>query len=358
MRADVGWALSPDALHMYEAITRQQWKFVDEIDSGNPAILRELAGWGLIDTTDPLKPVALDPHQALDKRMRAELEDARQRVDLMSRIPDMANQLHQAYQSTQLRAGGHGSSEYLADPALVNARIKDVVGGARREILAAQPGGPRSREILEMTVERDGAALDRGVDIRTVYRDTVRDHPVTAEYARTMSSRPGGRPARYGTLVGDFERMIIVDRAAAFVSDHIIAGSPPHSAWLITDPAAVAVLAKVFDGNWRRAQPWHGELRPARRSQIRETTPDGVRTSREEREVMRLLCSGVSQKSTANKIGVSQRKLEETIAALKALWGVRTLNELIFQYALSPDRLVDDSNPSDRTAGITAGSVA
>jgi hypothetical protein len=44
-------------------------------------------------------------------------------------------------------------------------------------------------------------------------------------------------------------------------------------------------------------------------------------------------------------MGYSERKLQEEIAVLKSRWGVRTLNELIFQYALSPDRLVDDSAP-------------
>ncbi|MEU9267183.1 hypothetical protein AB0E04_17265 [Streptomyces sp. NPDC048251] len=158
--------------------------------------------------------------------------------------------------------------------------------------------------------------------------------------------------------MGDSELMIIVDRESAFVSDHIVDGSPPHSAWLITDPAAVAVLAAVFDSTWRRAQPWTGGLRPSRRSNVRDTgtaSPDGVRTSREDREAMRLLCAGVSQTSTAKKIGVSKRKLEETIASLKALWGVRTLNELIFQNALSPARLVDDSDPAvDVTTGPAA----
>ena len=139
----------------------------------------------------------------------------------------------------QLRVPGAGS-EYLADPATVNARLQDVVAGARTEILAAQPGGPRSRDLLEVAVARDSAALDRGVELRTVYRDTVRDHPVTAEYARTMSARTGGRPARYATLVGDFERMIIVDRQQAFVSDHIVAGADAHAAWLVTDLTATA----------------------------------------------------------------------------------------------------------------------
>jgi hypothetical protein len=265
-------------------------------------------------------------------------------------MPDLSRDLIREYRQVQLRAGG--ASVYLPDPAEVNARIQDIVGDARKEILAAQPGGPRKRELLDLAVTRDSAALDRGVEIRTIYRDTVRDHPLTAEYARTMSARTTGRPARYATLVGAFERMLIVDREHAFISDHIVAGSAPHSAWLVTDPAVVAVLAAVFEVNWRRAQPWAGELRTRGGAVDTVTSADGVRTDRRQRGIMRYLCAGESQAATARKMGLSKRKLEEEIAVLKGRWGVRTLNELIFQYALSPDRLVDDSQPE---AGSSTG---
>jgi hypothetical protein len=341
---------------LYGAIARQEWNAADQLQAEHPAVLGELTDWGLVTVTGD-RLVACDPDKALQHKLEQELDEARQRVARMSRMPALARQLGKDFEAAQLRAPG-GSSVYMDDPAIVNARIQEIVGGARREILAAQPGGPRSREILETAVTRDAEALDRGVALRTIYRDTVRDHAVTAEYARTMSARTEGRPAQYRTLVGGFERMIVVDREAAFVSDHIVAGSPEHSAWLITDPAAVAVLAAVFEVNWRRAQLWTGELRPARGRAGEETfAPDGVRTTRQQREVMRMLCVGSSQTVTAKKLGWSQRKVEEQIAALKALWGVRTLNELIFHYALSPDRTVDDSVPA-AAGGPFTGSAA
>ena len=347
---DNGECLSAAATRLYGAIARQEWESVDQLQAEHPDAWEQLTSWGLIDSSGG-RPVACNPDTALQRKLEEELETARQRVARMSGLPSLARELSRDYTAAQLRAPG-GSSVYMDDPAVVNARITEVVGGARREILAAQPGGPRSREVLGIAIARDSAALDRGVQLRTIYRDTVRDHAVTAEYARTMSARTSGRPAQYRTLVGGFERVIVVDREAAFVSDHIVAGSPEHSAWLITDPAAVAVLAAVFEVNWRRAQPWTGELRPARGRTVPETVDaGGVRTSRQQREVMRMLCSGSSQTVVAKRMGCSKRKLEEEIASMKALWGVRTLNELIFHFALSPDRLVDDSAPE--AAGAT-----
>ena len=334
--------LSEQATQLYGAIAGQEWELVDTLQTAHPDTRRELLTWGLISDED--RPVARDPQQALRTMVSRHLGEASRHIDLVASMPDLSRDLIRQYRQVQLRVPGAGS-EYLADPATVNARLQDVVAGARTEILAAQPGGPRSRDLLEVAVARDSAALDRGVELRTVYRDTVRDHPVTAEYARTMSARTGGRPARYATLVGDFERMIIVDRQQAFVSDHIVAGADAHAAWLVTDPAVVAVLARVFDAEWRRAQPWTGELRTAHGTCPQTAAgPDGVRTDRRQRGILRYLCAGESQTATARKMGVSKRSLEAEIAVLKALWGVRTLTELVFQYALSPDRMIDDTD--------------
>jgi hypothetical protein len=332
--------MSPAATRLYGAIARQQWELADTLQAEHPGARAELLAWGLI--SDEPHPVARDPQQALRAKVTVELEEARRRIDLVASMPELSRDLIREYRQVQLRAGG--ASVYLSDPAEVNARIQDVISDARREILAAQPGGPRQRELLDIAIARDTAALDRGVEIRTIYRDTVRDHALTAEYARTMSTRTTGKPARYATLVGDFERMVIVDREYAFISDHIVAGSPPHAAWLVKDPAVVAVLAKQFETSWQWAQPWTGELR-TRSGVDTVTSADGVRTDRQQRGIMRYLCKGHSQAATARKLGYSERKLQEEIAVLKSLWGVRTLNELIHQYTLSPDRTVDDSAP-------------
>jgi hypothetical protein len=340
---DIGTGhLSAQASSLYTAIAHRNWQLVDTLQADHPNARTELLDWELI--TDEPRPVVRDPQPAFRAKVKREVAAVLRHAELLAGLPDLSRELIREYRSVQLHATG--SSVYLSEQAEVNARIQDVIGGARREILNAQPGGPRKRAILDIAVARDGAALDRGVEMRTIYRDTVRDHPLTAEYARTMSARTTGLPARYATLVGDFERMVIVDREHAFVSDHIVAGSPPHSAWLVTDPAVVAVLAAVFEVNWRRAQPWAGGLRTRGGSVDTVSSVGGVRTDRQQRGIMRYLCAGESQAATARKMGVSKRKLEEEIAVLKALWGVRTLNELIFQYALSPDRLVDDGPAS------------
>ncbi|MGW2725642.1 hypothetical protein [Streptomyces sp. NPDC001492] len=341
--------LSDHARKLYRAITLQEWETVTTLQTEHPGARAELLSWGFIGDEHP--PVARDPQPAFRNMVTRVLDEARRNIDLVAAMPDLSRDLIQDYRAVQMRASG--ASVYLADPETVNARLQDVIGDARREMLCAQPGGPRQQSVLETAVARDSAALDRGVEIKTIYRDTVRDHPLTAKYAATMSTRPGGRPAQYRTVVGGFERMVIVDREHAFVPDHIVEGSAPHAAWLVTDPAVVAVLAGVFEATWSHAQPWCGELRSRTGAGAVDAVSGagGVRTDRRQRGILRYLCAGESQPSTARKMGVSKRKLEEDIAVLKGLWGVSTLNELIFQFALSPDRLVDDGAPAGAADG-------
>ena len=333
--------LTADALRAYGRIARQE-----DLAGVKDAVLAELEEWGLIgfDPARPDIPVALEPEKALQRKAARELEETRARLAAMSRLPSLADELGTHFAGAQWRAGG--GAEYLDDPATVNARLEDVVAGAETEILAAQPGGPRTAELLAVAIDRDTAALGRGVRLRTLYRDTVRDNAVTAEGARVMT----GLGAEYRTLVGHFERCIVVDRRHAFISNYVVEGAPAHSAWHVTDRAMAAWIGRVFDGEWRRADVWCGELRPRRGETGVDTvsgpSAEGVRTTRRQREILRDLAAGHSQPAIARRIGVSKRKLEEEIAALKGLWGAGTLPELVYQWALSPDRLVDDSAPT------------
>lgn len=342
--------MSATALRLYGACAIRDIQQVQEITAAHPEAQAELLEWGLITLEDQPGgvPGVRDPKHALQRRTDEVLAAAEAQVALLKNLPSLSAELTHHYEGVQHRSSG--ASVYLDDQAAVNARLQDVVGGARREILAAQPGGPRDKAVLDKAMARDAVALDRGVEMRTVYRDTVRDHPVTAEYARVMANRGVGRSAQYRTLPGTFERMIIVDREYAVVEDHIVPGSPRHAAWLITDPAAVAVLARVFDTQWLWARPWSGELRARRGGDARDTigssSVEGARTTRRQREIMRNLCNGVSQASTARRMGISKRKMEDEVARLKALWGVSTMNQLIFQFAQSPDQRVDDSAPT------------
>ncbi|MFG2276721.1 LuxR C-terminal-related transcriptional regulator [Streptomyces chartreusis] len=330
-----GESLSANAVHAFGLIVAGMPVPDEDADS-----VAELVAWGCV-TTDPddeNRLVALNPKVAARRRLMLDAEEALLRLERLRCLPDVADELYGQYQRVQLRAGG--GAEYIADPAVVNARLDDVVGSAEREILAAQPAGPRSQGQLARSLERDSAALGRGVEKRTIYRATVRDNPVTAEYARTMSNRASGRSAEFATLAEPFERIIIVDRQTAFISNHLVAGAPEHAAWQVTDQAVIAYMVEEYLEKWRRADPWRGEVRGRSLAADIGLGVDGVRTTPRQREVMRDMVAGNDQRATATRLGVSERTVSAEINALKDLFDAESREQLAFKWAFSPDRLV------------------
>lgn len=318
--------------------------------------LAELAAWGFvkIDSGGGGRPVALNPEDIAQRSLEAMLTEAAERVARMRGLRQMSEQLSAQYERAQLRAGG--SSEYIDDAAVVNTRLDDLLNSARTEILAAQPGGPRTREQLERSVDRDRAALERGVSMLTLYRDSVRHSSAMASHIGLMT----GHGADYRTMVAPYERAIVIDRRHAFVSDYAVAGSPAHAAWHVTDPAAIGFIVGAFMNAWQLALPWKGEQSPAGAGAEDVVAGTGawcvdtvsgpgagVRTTPLERAILRDMVDGIQQRMTAARLGIGQRTLTKHIEVLKGKFGAVSPAQLGCKFALSPDFHFDDSAPVD-----------
>jgi DNA-binding CsgD family transcriptional regulator len=118
----------------------------------------------------------------------------------------------------------------------------------------------------------------------------------------------------------------------------------------------VAYIAAEFEAKWDRADPWHGELRGRQAGSV--VGSDGVRTTRRQREIMRDLAAGKSQRATAAGLGVSERTVSDEITTLRDLFDARSREQLVFKWAFSPDRLVDDSAPDQAAGAVTTTAAA
>lgn len=314
----------------------------------------ELSSLGFVAVDPSGRPVALNPRDVAERRLREEITAASELLERARTIPVLMEQLGQQFERAQLRAGG--SSEYLEDAAVVNMRLDDLLNSARTEILAAQPGGARTREQLERSMGRDQAALDRGVSMLTLYRDSVRQSSAMASHIAVMT----GHGAEYRTLVAPYERAIVIDRRHAFVSDYAVAGSPAHAAWHVTDPAAIGFIVGAFMNAWQLAQQWKGEPRTdldVQEAAAAEGWPvdtvsgpaTAVRTTPLERAILRDMVDGIQQRKTAARLGISVRTLTDHVAVLKAKFGAVSPAQLGCKFALSPDFQFDDSAPLPAT---------
>jgi DNA-binding CsgD family transcriptional regulator len=296
------------------------------------------------------RPVALNPETAAQRIHGALLTEAAERVAQMRGLHHMSEQLTVKFQQAQPATAG--SSQYIDDVAAVNARLDDLLTSADTEILAAQPGGPRTREQLARSVDRDRRALNRGVHLITLYRDSVRQSTAMADHIRMMS----GHGAQYRTLVAPYERAIIIDRKHAFVPDYG-PDSPPHAAWHITDPAAVGFISAAFMNAWQLARPWTGEPRTADADEHawEESARGGhpnvdavsgasgrLRTTPLERVILRDMVDGIQQRTTATRLGISLRALTDHTAVLREKFGATSPAQLGCKFALSPDYQIDD----------------
>lgn len=321
-------ALSDAAIRLYGYMAAGEQP--DEVTRGPE--LEQLTQAGLV-VFEGGRWVVLDPRQAMDRHYSRQLEELAARVALLARKPVVTDELSRLFERG---VAGGGGSVFLPDAAAVNACLQDVVAEAREEILSAQPGGPRSRDLMLLAVRRDSEALKRGVAMRTLYRDTVRDDEVTREWAVTMTAQGG----QYRTLHAPFQRVIIVDRRHAFISDYVTEGAEQHSAWHVTDRAVVAVMARVYEDIWHQARPWSGEARDREEPVL---GVDGVRTTRFQREILRDLAAGRPQRSTAARLGIGLRTLTRHVDELKLMFQAGSVQELTYRFALSPDHRVDDT---------------
>lgn len=204
-------------------------------------------------------------------------------------------------------------------PAIGQA-IKDALSRAEREILTAQPDGPRPSSVLKDAQESVRDLIVAGVAMRTLYQHSARFDEATKEYVREVT-RLG---ASVRTLDEFFDRLVIVDDVA-----FIATNADRTSAAAVREPAIVSFLRDAFNRSWDRAQPFPfiphhaakaaGEVIPAIRDSIK-----------------RLLLQGYPDKQIARRLGISERSLQAHIAHMKRELGAT--NRMQMGYLWGQDR--------------------
>jgi hypothetical protein len=241
-------------------------------------------------------------------------------AELLSESSEWARafgQLNQAWRRSPPAASGPISE--FRDEA-IGTFVEGAVREAEFELLTAQPQGDRGpsaarstsrqRAALNAALERDSAALDRGVKMRTLYQHSARRDTATREYVAKVTALN----AEVRTLDEFFNRMIVVDRRLA-----IIPGAPDLStAIAIREPHLVDYLADVFERAWERARPFTNTER---------TMMNDI--ARQQRSMtIRMLIEGHSDPVSAKRLGVSARTFAGYVADLKAEYDAETRFQL------------------------------
>ncbi|MEV7770609.1 hypothetical protein [Kitasatospora sp. NPDC086791] len=233
-------------------------------------------------------------------------------------VPSQLRDLLTAWQRVHPSRPGVGV-EYVTGYEAINRALTPLLDSCQKELLTAQPTGPRPAEMLALSYQRDLAVLGRGARMRTIYLPSVRSDGPTCRWAQTVTEQG----AQVRTSV-DFNRAIIIDRRVAVVS--VLTpwegdGRAPDRAMFVTDEGLVALFGSIFERDWVRAQIWDGSRQDAPR------LTDG------HQRILVGLSQGKEYDEIAEELAISKRTVASRVAELRSLTGSANVVQLVYWWA-------------------------
>ncbi|MFJ1709353.1 LuxR C-terminal-related transcriptional regulator [Kitasatospora sp. NPDC088346] len=242
------------------------------------------------------------------------LQELRSRLDPLQRI-------HESVAGSRL---GTQALVLLTDPREITSALEVAARSCEREVLTAQPGGPRTPEVLEQALPRDTAMLARGVRMQTIYQHSARFSGPTQAYVERVTAL--GSEVR--TLDEFFRRLLIVDRRTAFIPDV----ENDAGAVLIRHPAVVAFLADSFERVWASALPF---------TSAHESRTDKSISSAMQRSIARLMLTEDKDSAIARRLGIGERTCRTHIAKMMQQLGARNRTHLGYLLAAAEPQLLE-----------------
>jgi DNA-binding CsgD family transcriptional regulator/sugar-specific transcriptional regulator TrmB len=181
----------------------------------------------------------------------------------------------------------------------VRRRLSDLAENARTECLSLMPGGAQKPDTMNAGKPLDQMALERGVAIRTIHQDSLRNDAATTQYVHWLATL-GGETRTTPTLP---MLLVIVDREVALVP--LDPQDVRRGALVLHSEGAVTAMVMLFEQVWKHAAPWATAV-----------SKDRHGLSAQERELLRLLAEGCTDEIAARSLGVSLRTVRRLSAGL------------------------------------------
>lgn len=242
---------------------------------------------------------AVNPEAGLAALLsRQEAEASRRQAELERSRGAMAGLIAE-YARANGQPHASGGVEMLTTLEDVRDRLEQLAADAMAEVLSFAPGGPQPAAVMEASRALDQQSLHRGVRMRTIYLDSVRNDQATVQYAQWLNELGG----TVRTVPALPLRMIIADSAVAVVP--LDPEAPGKGAVLLRSPGVLAALRALFEQVWETAKPL-GE----------ESQRDSSGLTDQERQLLRLLADGLTDERAAQRLGVSLRTVRRMMSTL------------------------------------------
>jgi len=198
-----------------------------------------------------------------------------------------------------------GHVEYLTSPDAIQAKFEQVVYTATTSMASLMPVSAVAPDALAQARPLDAELLGRGVAVRMLYLQAIRNDAATFGYARDLAAL--GAHVRVAPVLP--HRLFVCDRRIALVPLDPDTGG--RGVACVTAPGVVAALTGFFDTLWRHATPLAEGHRIAPATGLTAT----------ERALLTMLASGLTDEAAGKRLGVSLRTVRRIMADLMARLG-------------------------------------
>ncbi|WP_217208207.1 LuxR C-terminal-related transcriptional regulator [Streptomyces sp. AC550_RSS872] len=308
--------LDVDAEAVYRILLKQPRAGVTEIAQGLDwpverarATLDRLAELTLVrnSSEEPGKVRLVNPEFGLAGLLQRQEQELAQRQQAVAATRLAITQMLTEYDEGQT-AQTDDVRRYIGLDA-INSQIERLGHGAESSVEVFAPRGAQTPAALKAARPLDQSAVERGVHVRYIYLDSIRNDPATMQYARWLQGI-GGEVRALPQLP---LRMIIYDRRAAMVP--IDPEDAARGVLVLQGAGVVTALVSLFQQTWEQAQALCG-------SRAATATQDGL--TPQEQAVLDLLFDGHTDDVVARKLGVSVRTGRRITADLMARLGARS----------------------------------
>lgn len=255
---------------------------------------------------EPERLVAVDPVVGLQNLLARENEQLLARQQQISASQSMVLRMLADRNASVASAATEGVQRLEGIDA-VQQRLERFSQEAKWSVETFMTGGAQSAAALEAARENDARVMTRGVVMRTIGLDSLREHEGTLAHARWLTDRGG----EFRTVAALPPRMVVVDRGSALVP--IDPEDSRKGAMYLTEPGMVASLVALFEQVWDVATPFGSDRRP-----------DSSGLSTQEKALLVLIAQGHTDESAASKLFISARTARRTMAGIMERLGARS----------------------------------
>ncbi|WP_026365424.1 helix-turn-helix transcriptional regulator [Promicromonospora sukumoe] len=189
--------------------------------------------------------------------------------------------------------------EVLGTAEEARDRLATLTAACTHQLCTFVPTRATSSRALESSRALSQVLLDRGVRMRTVYLESIRNDQPTWDHATWL--RNNGAEVRLAATIP--VRLQIIDQDHAMVP--LADAESGSGAVVMTSPGVVAALMALFTQTWRSATPLGAD---------RRRDHDGL--SVQERELLRLWAKGATDEAAGRRLGVSLRTVRRLSSVL------------------------------------------